>query len=151
MSPAVAGTLLDFVLAGVGVRLAEHPQLTDLVPADDIEEGPDEEVWGEDVAKDLFPAIRFEYASLPEERGPRFGSVRIQVDEFVWPSDPDAPSGRQGIAEIDAVIVGDLMGREMQWRYRGSQFSVSQNVLIANELDGEPFRRGRRFQIEVTP
>lgn len=150
MTPAVAGALPDFALAGIGVRLAEHPPLTDLVPEDDIEEGPDQEVWNQP-SRELFPAVRFEISSVPDERGLRFGTVRVQVDEFVWPSDPDAPSGRSGIAEIDGVIVGDLLGETRQWRYRGHQFSVSQNDMIANELDGEPFRRGRRLKIEVTP
>lgn len=147
MTTAVAGTLVDFVLAGLGIRLRGWGPLTDVVPEDEIVEGSDPDVWRQPTA-DLFPAIRYRHVSTPVERGPRFGSVRVQVDEFSWPSE----GGRETLAKIDAAI-SDVVGPpRARWPYRGTRFSVSDSTVEANEYPTEgPFRRARRLTIEVTP
>lgn len=79
----------------------------------------------------------------------------MQIDEFVWPRDADAPSGRDGLAKIDRAvtdIVGPTEGNErVSWRFDGAQISVSASTVEANDYPASgPFRRGRRITVEVT-
>lgn len=154
-TPAAETTLLDLGMEALNERLSAWTPLRDLLPTFDdgepriVETTPPEIV--DEPKAEHFPVVVFEGVDSTEGASRFVGSVRYQVDVYVWPADEFSgarPYGLGGLRRLDSHV-SRLLRKGSNWRAGGVRWSSSRLEVVRNDTppDG-PYVRGRRGTIE---
>lgn len=143
--------MIELVEAAVGARLAGDAALAALIGTDEIGEVRVYAGWPAELldrpAATEFPRVTL-FAATSDPIRPESGTVRLQVDVWVW---PDGPSGGRARLRAIGERVAELLD-ERWWIHDGRRFSA---VLAGSSGfgsdPGEPLRRMYEFDVLVSP